>query len=144
MPRVPWPLVKQENDAATLEKRLRDKLTGTIPEAQIGAAILQVNTPWMRYFITYDPAIALRQVTCPTLAISGEKDLQVPPKQNLPAIRKALEAAGNKHSEVDELPGLNHLFQTAKTGSPKEYAQINETISLVALEKIANWILQQQ
>jgi hypothetical protein len=42
--------------------------------------------------------------------------------QNLPAIRKALEEGGNKHFEIDELPGLNHLFQTAKTGSPVEYA----------------------
>jgi len=137
-------LVKQESDSAALEKKLRDKLAGTVPEAQVGAAIRQVNTPWMRYFISYDPAIALRQVTCPTLAINGEKDLQVPPKQNLPAIRKALETAGNKNAEVDELPGLNHLFQTATTGSPNEYAQISETISPVALEKITDWIVKQQ
>jgi hypothetical protein len=38
---------------------------------------------------------------------------------------------------------LNHLFQTAKTGSPAEYAQIEETISPVALDKIAAWILKQ-
>jgi len=93
--------------------------------------------------MTYDPATALHKVTCPVLAINGEKDTQVLAKENLAAIRKALEEAGNKHFEVDELPGLNHLFQTAKTGSPAEYAQIEETISPVALEKIASWILQQ-
>jgi hypothetical protein len=38
---------------------------------------------------------------------------------------------------------LNHLFQDAKTGSPAEYAQIEETISPLALEKIAGWILKQ-
>jgi hypothetical protein len=59
----------------------------------------------------------------------------------LPVIRKALE--GNKHAEVDELPGLNHLFQDAKTGAPSEYGQIEETISPVALDKIASWILKQ-
>jgi hypothetical protein len=42
-----------------------------------------------------------------------------------------------------ELPGLNHLFQTAKTGSSREYAQIEETIAPVALETMANWILKQ-
>ena len=94
-------------------------------------------------FCSYDPAVALSKLTCPVLAINGEKDLQVPPQQNLPPIRKALEAAGNKHFEVVELPGLNHLFQTAKTGSPNEYTQISETISPIALEKIAGWILKQ-
>jgi hypothetical protein len=93
--------------------------------------------------MTYDPATALRKVTCPVLAINGEKDTQVLPQQNLPAIRAALEQAGNKHFEIDELPGLNHLFQTATTGVPAEYAQIEETISPGALEKMASWILQQ-
>jgi fermentation-respiration switch protein FrsA (DUF1100 family) len=80
-------------------------------------------------------------VTCPVLAINGEKDMQVPPGQNLPVIRKALAEAGNKNDEVDELPGLNHLFQTAKTGGLGEYAEIEETMSPVAMEKIASWIL---
>jgi len=39
------------------------------------------------------------------------------------------------------VPGLNHLFQTAKTGNPNEYGDIEETMSPVALEKIAGWIL---
>jgi fermentation-respiration switch protein FrsA (DUF1100 family) len=136
-------LVKQETNPAVLEKKLREKFSGQFTEAQLSASIMQMNSAWMRYFISYDPAVALSKVTCPVLAINGEKDLQVPPKQNLPAIRKALEAGGNKHFEVVELPGLNHLFQTAKTGSPSEYAQIDETIAPVALETMANWILKQ-
>jgi uncharacterized protein len=102
--------------------------------------IEQFTSPWFRYFLTYDPATALRRVTCPVLVLNGSLDKQVLPDQNLPAIRKALEEAGNKHFEIDELQGLNHLFQTAKTGSPLEYAQIEETISPVALDKIAKWI----
>lgn len=136
-------LVKQEKDEAVLEKEVREKIGETVPVAQIGAEIKQLTSPWFRYFIFYDPATALRKVTCPVLALNGEKDLQVPPDQNLPAIRKALEAGGNKHFEVVELAGLNHLFQTAKTGAPAEYAGIEETISPVALEKIASWVLEQ-
>jgi hypothetical protein len=41
---------------------------------------------------------------------------------------------------VDELPGLNHLFQHTKTGAFSEYAQIEETFAPEALEKIASWI----
>jgi uncharacterized protein len=39
-----------------------------------------------------------------------------------------------------ELRGLNHLFQTATTGSPAEYATISETFSPAALQIIADWI----
>ena len=136
-------IVEKETDAAVAEKKLRELLGPTVPEAQIGAQIKQIMSPWFRYFLVYDPAPALMKVKCPVLAINGEKDLQVPPKQNLPAIQKALEAGGNPNFEVDELPGLNHLFQTAKTGSPREYAEIEETMSPVALEKIAGWIVKE-
>jgi fermentation-respiration switch protein FrsA (DUF1100 family) len=77
------------------------------------------------------------------LAMNGEKDLQVPAKQNLDAIRAALASAGNTRAEIVEMPGLNHLFQTAKTGSPAEYGIIEETIAPAALEKIARWIASQ-
>jgi uncharacterized protein len=136
-------LIETEKDDNALIKQLREKLSGKLSEGQIDAQIKAATTPWVRQFVVYDPATALRKLTCPVLAINGEKDLQVPPEQNLPVIRKALTDAGNKNFEVDELPGLNHLFQAAKTGAVGEYAEIEETISPVALDKIAGWILKQ-
>jgi len=136
-------LVKREKDSSALERELKKKLAGSAPEAELTGEVKFLSSPWLRYFIQYDPAGALSKVQCPVLAINGEKDLQVPPQLNLPAIRKALEAGDNRDFEVAELPGLNHLFQSAKTGSPNEYAQIEETISPVALEKISRWILKQ-
>ena len=38
-------------------------------------------------------------------------------------------------------PGLNHLFQTAKTGQISEYGQIEETLAPEVMETIAGWIL---
>jgi pimeloyl-ACP methyl ester carboxylesterase len=136
-------LIRQEKDEAVLKQKIRDKVTGSIPEAQVGAVIQLLGSPWMRYFVNYDPEPTLRKVTCPVLAINGDKDVQVSSKQNLPAIRQALTAAGNKNVEIDEMPGLNHLFQTAKTGAITEYAEIEETMSPAAMEKIAEWILRQ-
>ena len=136
-------LVETEKDDAVLQKELKEKMAGKVPEAQIGLQISQITSVWFRYFLTYDPATALRKVKCPVLAINGTLDKQVLPNQNLPPIRKALAEAGNQHVEIDELPGLNHLFQTAKTGSPAEYSQIEETMSPVALDKIAVWIQKQ-
>lgn len=136
-------LVETEKDEAVRDKKMREEMAGRIPDAQIEATIQQLTSPWFRYFLSYDPAPTLRRVKCPVLAINGEKDLQVPPQQNLPAIRMALEEGGNKHFEIVELPGLNHLFQTAKTGAPSEYAGIEETMSPAAMKTIADWVLKQ-
>jgi len=135
--------IRAAKDETTLAATLRERLAGLVPEAQIDAQLKTLLSPWYRYFLTYDPAPALRTVRCPVLAIAGEKDLQVPAKENLAAIRAALEAGGNTRIQIEELPGLNHLFQRATTGSPAEYARIEETMAPSVLEMVAGWILKQ-
>jgi pimeloyl-ACP methyl ester carboxylesterase len=98
-------------------------------------------SPWMQYFLRYDPAPALKQVKCPVLAIGGDKDLQVPAEIDLSLIKKYLSESGNKNVMIKIIPGLNHLFQNAQTGSPAEYGKIEETFSPVALGVIGDWIL---
>ncbi len=134
-------MVEQGTDNAAIEKKVAELSDGKMSAAQIGAQVKTLTSPWFRYFLTYDPATALRELKCPVLVLSGPLDLQVPPAQNLPAIREAL--AGNKHAEIDEVPGVNHLFQDAKTGAPSEYGEIEETMSPVVLAKIANWVGEQ-
>jgi uncharacterized protein len=82
-------------------------------------------------------------VTCPVLAINGEKDLQVPAKMNLDAIKMHLEKGNNRNVTVKALPNLNHLFQTCTTGAPSEYGKLEETFSPVALDMISDWLLKQ-
>ena len=76
------------------------------------------------------------------LALNGDLDLQVLAKQNLPEIEKSLKEAGNKDFRTATLPKLNHLMQTAKTGSITEYAQSEETMAPLALNTISDWILE--
>lgn len=106
------------------------------------AQIDQLLSPWFRFFLTYDPILDLMQITCPVLAINGSKDLQVPARENLAAIEQALKLGGNENFTILELPGLNHLFQTAETGSPDEYYYIEETIAPQALEAIGDWLAE--
>ena len=109
----------------------------------VNLQVKQIATPWRQYFIKYNPATALEKVKCPVLAINGEKDLQVPPKENLEAINKALTKGGNKRVTTKELPNLNHLFQECKTGLPDEYATIEQTFSPIALTEILKWLQTQ-
>ena len=147
-------IITRSTNAATLQPQLtaylQQKLkampdyvrtSGVSEEELVKVLADQYAGPWMQYFLRYDPAPALQKVKVPVLALNGEKDLQVPPKENLGAIRKAL--ARNKNATVKELPGLNHLFQEAKTGLPQEYGTIEQTISPVALTEISSWIGKQ-
>ena len=125
-----------ENAKLQLSEEEREKiLFGAFTEAPIKLI------PWYRYFLTNNPKTALIKVKCPVLAINGEKDLQALPKESLQSIEEALIAGGNKDYTVKELPNLNHLFQTAQTGAPSEYSQIEETIAPEALDLMGKWIL---
>ncbi len=104
-------------------------------------AIFSINE-WYKYFIAYKPSTMLEKIKIPVLAINGNKDTQVPAKENLAAIASALKKAGNKSFKTIEMPGLNHLFQHAKTGSHLEYGFIEETISPEVLNILSDWILQ--
>src|SRR5665648_483941 len=149
-------VLKEEEDSEIAEKRLRqmfmedwekmsDEKKEQIgdPEVFLKAQLQSLLSPWLKFFLTYDPKPTLSKVKCPVLAINGEKDLQVPPKENLRAIEDALKTGGNQNYTIKELPGLNHLFQTAQTGVPAEYVKIEETISPEVLKIISDWILEQ-
>jgi hypothetical protein len=129
-------------ESETNPAKLREKLAAIMPKEELEQQWKTLTSPWFRYFLEYDPAAELRKVTCAVLALNGGKDTQVPSKQNIPAIRAALEAGGNKRFETMLFPGLNHLFQTAKTGGVGEYAQIEETMATAVLINVADWILR--
>ena len=151
-----YSILKSEPDSARLVEKLTTHLQSTWDEwgteyqkqgmemaKAIEPQVRQMTSPWFLYFFTLDPRIALGKVRCPVLAINGEKDLQVPPAENLKEIEKALREGGNKDITIKTLPGLNHLFQSSKTGSPSEYGSIEETMSPSALQVMGDWIERQ-
>lgn len=108
------------------------------PLVQNLAKSLEISTPWLRYFIAYDPSADLRAVKCPAMAVNGSKDVQVSASENLAAIRQLLPS--DSLNLVKEYLGLNHLFQHCATGMTTEYAQIDETLSPEVMQDIAGWI----
>ena len=98
----------------------------------------QLLTPWMQHFLLLNPKTYLPRVQCPILAIAGDKDLQVPPDENLSAISRL--TAGR--AEVHLLPGLNHLLQPCTTGLPSEYLFIDQTLAPEVLQLVADFALR--
>jgi hypothetical protein len=114
--------------------------TPKLPAAVVDQIAVQLGGNEIRTMLTYDPRPTLAKLRMPVLALDGSKDLQVLAEQNAPALREALKA--DRQATVVELPGLNHLFQTATTGAPSEYATIEETISPAALNLISDWVVK--
>lgn len=132
-----------------LEGYLKEVLTADslisegVHEAEfIAGQVAQFRSPWMRFFLTYDPVDALKRVKCPVLALNGGKDVQVAPG-NLAVIEHAVRQGGNANVTVKEFPEMNHLFQTCTTGAIDEYAAIEQTIDPSVLAEIAGWVLKQ-
>ncbi|MDZ7626609.1 MAG: alpha/beta fold hydrolase [Ignavibacteriaceae bacterium] len=149
-----YSILVSDNDDETIKQELTEILDDSFKylteeeKAEVGTKEqmieMQLNVllgKWFRYFVMYDPYPTLTKVKCPVLAINGEKDLQVPPKENLSAIEKALKEGENKNYKIVEMPGLNHLFQKSETGAPSEYGNIEETFSPDAMKVISDWIL---
>ena len=141
--------IVKSNDDTALKAELRGVLEGEseikVPdgmtkEAYVDAQINQFTSPWVTYFLRYDPTRTLGKVKCPVLAINGSKDLQVPPKENLSAIQSAVQKGGNTNVTIKEFKDLNHLFQEAQTGSPLEYSVIEQTMAPIVLKEVAAWI----
>jgi len=109
-----------------------------VVRGQVGTQILTAASRWFRFVLSYDPRPALAKLACPVLALYGSLDLQVPAEINAPLMEQSLSA--NPHHQVITLPGLNHMLQRAHTGSPAEYAQIEETVAPVVLETVGGWL----
>lgn len=143
--RAAYDAVRQEKSGPALIEKLNalvkeSGLDAAMPPAALEPQLRMMTSPWFRFFLDYDPLPALRKLHCPVLALYGQKDLQVSSKGNRPLLEKALQDAGNKDVDVRELAGLNHLFQHAYSGSPAEYAAIEETFSLDALQIVSGWL----
>jgi hypothetical protein len=148
-----YAIAKFEKDNAVAEKKMRsmyasmtddEKRIIGADESKMGWSLQVKNalSPHFREGITLDPQPILRKVTCPVLALTGSKDVQCPPKENLRGIEESLKAGGNTRYTVKEMPDLNHLFQKAQTGSPDEYGVLEVTIAPVALDTITQWLIR--
>ena len=119
-------------DKALIKKHHMDE--GTL-------SLAWARQPLLRDSLVADPRSDWQAVRCPVLALNGDADHQVPPR-NLAGIVAALGVGGNHRVQAAILPSINHMFQTAKTGAVDEYAAIDETIAPTVIQRIGDFILR--
>ncbi|UAB82818.1 alpha/beta hydrolase [Zunongwangia sp. SCSIO 43204] len=123
-----------------LERYFKEETNNSMNASQMNKLIENMTSPWMKYFISYDPSTVLKDINIPTLALFGKKDVQVPALEN----SIALEKLKNRKIEIIQMDNLNHLFQESETGMPNEYFEIEQTMSPKVMNLISEWILAKE
>ena len=129
------PIFKKYSAGLTKEQKQQCGLTNT----ECYGWALAMATPWMRTFLTLNPADYIAKMQCPLLAIGGEKDCQVLAEANLSAIKRVCKKNRVKCSIV-QLKDINHLGQVCQTGAVEEYATLGQAPDNRVLESLANWL----
>ena len=116
----------------------REKLSAAIPD-KIEA--MMAADPWLKFFLTHDPAATMRRVKTPVLILTGSRDQQAVPTQ-VAVQEAAFKAGGNPDVTARVLPDLNHLFVHDTDGFPPNYTKLPPPLMVdaAALDLIADWL----
>lgn len=124
------------------------KLTPEMREAAIASIPAKIDAmvaadPWMKFFLTYDPAATMVRVKNPVLILTGSRDQQAVPTQ-VALMAAAFEKGGNKDVTALVLPDLNHLLVHDTDGFPQNYVKLPPPVMMDngAVEMIATWLSQ--
>jgi uncharacterized protein len=108
-------------------------------DSKAAAATRELLTPALvRQELNDNPIEYLKKVHVPVLALVGSLDRTVPAGPYVEVMTPVLRTIPG--SKVQVLPGLNHVMQTAHTGSPREFGTLKESISPLALQVIGDWV----
>ena len=123
-----------------LTPEMRDSQIAEIPK-RIDA--MMAADPWMKFFLTYDPAPTMRRVKTPVLILTGSRDQQAVPEQ-VALQEAAFKEGGNKDVTARVLPDVNHLFVQDTDGFPGNYSKLPPPVMMRAdvVEMIVDWLAQ--
>ena len=98
------------------------------------------RSPWLRYFLTYDPIPTARRVRQPVLILHGATDQQVRPEEAR-RLESTIRTAGNTRVTLRIFPDRNHLFLRDPVGFPGGYARLtNPRIDGEVMGALADWL----
>ena len=124
------------------------KLTPEMRDSKIAEIDKRIDAmmaadPWMKFFLTYEPAPTMRRVKTPVLILTGSRDQQAVPAE-VALQEAAFKEGGNKDVTARVLPDLNHLFVQDTDGFPGNYSKLPPPVMMRAdaVEMVVDWLAQ--
>lgn len=106
---------------------------------------IKLNAKWLRETLAYNVVDYLKLTDCPVLAVTGEKDLQVPPEH-----ARLIAETVRGESEWHIIPDMNHLLkvyegQHTMLGLMKEYKSIaDKPLSQTLTAILGEWLAKRK
>jgi len=123
------------------EKKLLIGDLETFAERKTTSSMRAFRTKRYRFLLDHDSTEDWVKVKAPVLAIFGELDVQCDATQNRAGIEQALKRGGNRNLTIHVIPGANHLFLKARSGSMSEYLTLpKDAFAPDVLTTISRWI----
>jgi len=116
----------------------RDAMIAGIPKT---IEDLMAADPWMKFFITYDPAATMRRVKTPALILTGSRDQQAVPEE-VALQEAAFKEGGNKDVTARVISDVNHLFVQDTDGFPGNYSKLPAPVMMRddVVNMIVDWL----
>lgn len=100
-----------------------------------------VSSPWLRFFLAYDPLATARRVKVPVLILHGATDRQVTAEQ-AEALARAFREGGNGDVTVRVFEQTNHLFLADSVGNWADYPKLTEhAVRPAILGTLVAWVV---
>jgi uncharacterized protein len=101
---------------------------------------MAARTPWLRFWLDYDPLPMARRLRQPVLILQGETDRQVTAGQ-AHELAAAIREGGNRDVTVRVFLDVNHLFLRDPDGAPQAYAALGSmAVPEEVLGTLADWL----
>jgi alpha-beta hydrolase superfamily lysophospholipase len=109
-------------------------------EAERLAERVAARDPWLRDWLSHDPARVLGRVSAPVLVAHGAHDGQVPEAQ-ADSLAALLRARGARAVVVQRLSGVNHLLLADTSGDPRGYRSLpSRALPAAVRDTLVGWL----
>ncbi|HZD74908.1 MAG TPA: alpha/beta fold hydrolase [Actinomycetota bacterium] len=126
-------LLRGDDLRAVLDDQLRHEDAPWYPVLGDDGVVQDLG--FMARIYPYDPVPVLERVTCPVLAIWGERDIYVPVTASLERFRAALDRAGNPAYQLEVIPDADHGLRLPATGGAERGPRVPDL-----MERIITWL----
>src|SRR5918994_1972881 len=107
------------------------RVEAMLPHAGVAEEQIAEALAFMARIYDYDPAPALERVTCPLLAIWGQRDIYVPVAASAERFATALGRAGNGSFRLEVVPDADHGLRLPATGDDERGPRIPDLMDMI-------------